>query len=527
MAPVAAPGRPTLPCMRIPLEPGSGTPVYRQLEAWLRAAIGDGTLEPGARLPSTRALAADLGVARITVGNAYAELERDGLVLGRPGSGTYVAPHLGAGRSPAGSAAVPDLPTWQRRLAQEGLLSPSPASVSPAHPSSLTDPGSDLISFTGVGDLRLVDVGGLSATFRDVLRRDGTVALEYGDLSVGHRPLRVTIAGLLASQGLRVDPDQVLVTSGSQQGLALACQLLTRAGDTVLVEEPTYDRALDLFVRLGLTVVPIPTDEHGMDVERLEPLLRRHRPRLLYTVPNFANPSGLCLSGPRRRRLLELVEEHAVPLVEDDFAGDLRYEGRTQPAIKALDPGGRVIYLGTFSKLLVPGLRLGYVVAEGPVLARLTELKRAHDLTTSPLIQRVVDRFVTVGRYQAHLRRTTRLYRRRRDALVAALTEHLPGARLHPPAGGLFAWLELPDLPDGVTTSSLLPHAHAAGVSFAPGSRFYPDPARGHAHLRLNFAVRTPEEIDEGVRRLALVTPRTQDVPPDVVPDGRRADRSP
>ncbi len=483
--------------MRIPLDPAAPVPLYRQLEAWLRTAVADGSLAPGTRLPSSRALAQELGIARVTVATAYAELERDGLVLGRAGSGTFVTQPVAA---PAVSRAEgrPEWPPWQSRLTSAeaaGRTDP------PLQPSDTDRP--DLLAFTGVGDLRLVDVGGLSATFRDVLRRDGAGALEYGDLDAGHAPLRATIARLLTSQGLRADPDRILVTSGSQQGLALTCQLLTRPGDTVVVEQPTYDRALALFRGLGLTVVGVPTDTQGMDVDRLEPLLRQQRPRLVYTVPNFANPSGLCLSVARRRRLLELVGEYDVPLVEDDFAGDLRYEGRALPAVKALDPGGRVIYLGTFSKLLVPGLRLGYLLADGPALARLTDLKRSHDLTTSPLVQRVVDRFVSVGRYQSHLRRTTRLYRLRRDTLVAALAEHLPEARLRPPTGGLFAWVRLEGLPAGVTTSGLLRQALAAGVSFAPGDRFFPTPADGDAFLRLNFTVRTPEEIEEGVRRLA------------------------
>ena len=165
------------------------------------------------------------------------------------------------------------------------------------------------------------------------------------------------------------------------------------------------------------------------------------------------------MSGTRRRALLELAERYGVPIVEDDFAGDLRFEGRTQPAIKALDRSGGVIYIGTFSKLLQPGLRVGYVVADGPVLDRLAQIKRTHDLTTSPLMQLVVDRFVTLGRYQAHLRRTTRLYRQRRDAMLAALGEHLPAATVSPVHGGLFAWVRLPE---GVSTRRLLPAAARA-----------------------------------------------------------------
>lgn len=486
--------------MRIPLDPAALVPVYRQIEAWLRGAIADGSLPEGARLPASRTLAADLGVSRVTVSSAYAALESDGLVTSRVGSGTYVAEALalrGTRQRRDGGPARLAWPAWQARIERHAAESTRTA-PGPAAPSS-----GDLLSFTGVGDLRQFDVSGLSAALRDAVRLDGHAALGYGSLDSGLPRLRRTVARLLASQGLHVDPDDVLVTSGSQQGLALVCQAVARPGDTVLVELPTYDRALDLFASAGLRVVGVPTDDRGMVVEALEPLLRQHQPRLVYTVPNFANPTGACLSAERRRRLLTLVGEYAVALVEDDFAGDLRFEGRALPAVKALDPGGFVVYLGTFSKLLVPGLRLGYLVAEGPVRDRVEQLKRAHDLTTSPLVQHAVDRFVSVGRYQTHLRRSVRLGRQRLDALMAALATHLPQAGTTRPDGGLFAWVRLDGLPDGTTTRSLLTTALAHGVAFTPGDRFFVDPTDGARHLRLNFMVLTPAEIDEAVRRLA------------------------
>ncbi|MFN8196417.1 MAG: PLP-dependent aminotransferase family protein [Nocardioidaceae bacterium] len=488
--------------MRIPLDPGGATPVYRQLEAWLRAAIADGTLAPGTRLPSSRGLASELGIGRVTVDSAYAELGRDGLVTGRVGSGTYVAEPLGPRRAGDDREGPGTRPGWQQQVAATVVAArPAPPELSPR-------PG--LLSFNGAGDLRLVDTSALAATYRDVLRRDRAGALDYGLPPAGHPGLRATIARLLTSQGLHVDAERILVTNGSQQGLALACQALASRGDTVLVERPTYDGALDLFHTLGLRVVDVPTDHRGMVVEELGPLLERHRPRLVYTVPTFANPTGASLSVARRRRLLELVVEHDVPLVEDDYAGDLRLDGRALPAVKALDRDGHVVHLGTFSKLLVPGLRLGYVVADGPVLARLTQLKRAQDLMTSPVAQHVVDRFVTVGRYQARLRRTVRTCRQRLDALMAALDHHLPRAEARRPDGGLFVWVRLPDLPPGVTTRDLLAAALAEGVSFTPGDRFFVDPADGAQHLRLNLAVLEPEEIDEGVRRLARATSHPQ-----------------
>jgi GntR family transcriptional regulator / MocR family aminotransferase len=490
--------------MRIPLDRRAQVPLYRQLEGWFRHAISDGAIPPGTKLPASRALATQLGVARVTVTAAYAGLEADGLVVTREGGGTYAASRqfgVGGAQAPTSSTT---LPPWQRDLAEpeddgagageghlgQGHLGHAPPGTRP-----------DFVGFAGVGDPRMFPAADFGRTLQDVLRRDPAGALGYGADRLGHRPLRETIAQLLASQGVRADPEQVLVTSGSQQALALVCQTLVRPGDTVVVEDPTYDLALQLFRSIGAVVVAAPTDRDGMVVEGVEPLLQRHHPRLLYTVPNFANPTGACMTGARRRLLLELADRYNTPVVEDDFAGDLRYEGRAQPAIRALDPGGHVIYTGTFSKMLMPGLRIGYLVADQPVLGLLAARKRVLDLSTPTLLQHALDRYVTVGRYQAHLRRTTRAYRARRDALVAGLRREVPELTLEVPRGGLFAW---PLLPPGVTATELLPVARRHGVGFAPGPRFHVDPRYGQDRVRLNFAAHTPDEIARGAQRLGV-----------------------
>ena len=354
-------------------------------------------------------------------------------------------------------------------------------------------------------------VNELARTIKEVLGRDGTAALAYGPFDQGYGPLRETVVQLLASQGIRTDARRVLITSGSQQAIALVCQVLLKRGDTVLVEQPTYNLALDLFRAMGLTIVGVPVDEQGMVVDRVEDLLQQHHPRLIYTIPNFQNPTGASLSGARRRQLLTLAARYNVAILEDDFVGDLRYEGRALPAIKALDHVGQVIYVGTFSKLLMPGLRVGFLVADGPILEQLGIHKRVHDLTTSPLMQRVVDRYVTVGRYQAHLRRTIRAYRARRDALHTAVHEFLPDATVAPSHGGLFAWLRLAG---PVSAKTLVSYALDEGVDFAPGHRFFANPSDGDHFLRLNFATRTPDEIIQGSQRLGIALQRAESESP-------------
>ncbi|HEU5102135.1 MAG TPA: PLP-dependent aminotransferase family protein, partial [Roseiflexaceae bacterium] len=288
--------------------------------------------------------------------------------------------------------------------------------------------------------------------------------------------------------------------------LALVAQILLRPGDGVLVEQPTYDVALDLFRALHLKIIGCPTDAMGMQVEQLEPLLQQHHPALIYSIPNFHNPTGACLSVPRRRQLIALADRYNIPILEDDFVGDLRYDGRAQPALKALDPGGRVMYVGTFSKILMPGIRVGFLAADGPVYDRLAQVKRVNDLMTSTLMQRALEVYVTVGRYQAHVRRSCQVYRKRRDAMVAAIQRYLPPAcSVKPPQGGLFIWLRLPE---HVSAAALMPLAAEQGVTFAPGDRFFANRADGERFIRLNFATQTPADIEEGIRRLGSVMDR-------------------
>jgi GntR family transcriptional regulator/MocR family aminotransferase len=477
--------------MRIPLDRQSEIPVYEQIEKTLRKNILSGNLAPETRLPGTRTLAEELGVSRITVKNAYAWLESDGLIATRAGSGTYVLAQEEIGAVPKLDKTIP-WPLWQQQFYRE-----EPPPVGPARPQR---DRLQLIQFTGVGDPDQFPLRDFTKSLLAVLRRDGVAALEYGDFNGGHLPLRRTIAHILASQGIQARPENILVTSGSQQALSLICQVLLKAGDVILVEKPTYNFALELFRDLGYIVEGIPIDGNGMRVEDLELLLQQAHPKLIYTIPNFQNPSGVCMSSPRRRQLLALSDRYNIPILEDDFAGDLRYDGRTQPAIKGLDNGGRVIYTGTFSKMLMPGLRMGFLLADGPIFARLVEHKRVHDLATSSLLQRTLDEYVTVGRYQAHLRRSCRVYSKRREAMLAAIGRHLPKeVTVDPPQGGLFIWLRLPE---GIPSPELLEAALEEGVEFAPGTRFFPDPAEGERYLRLNFATQPPENIEAGIRRL-------------------------
>ncbi len=453
--------------MRIPLERGSGVPLYQQIELYLQQSITSGALPPATKLPSARQLAFDLGVGRITIDNAYAALETAGLVERRAGSGTFVLPPDAAGPLPEGYDRR--WPLWQLETLESASIVRADVAARPS--SGQSQPGA--ITFNGFGDPRLFQVADFYRSVKHVMRRDGSAALTWDDRR-GYAPLRTTIAHVLANQGLHVHADTVLITNGSQQALALVAQVLLKAGDTVLVESPTYELALELFRAQGLRLVGCATDADGMQVEQLERLLQQHHPRLIYINPTFQNPTGTCLGAVRRRQLIALADRYNIPILEDDFAGELRYDGRAQPALKALDPGGRVIYVGTFSKLLMPGLRIGFLVAEGPVYPLLTRQKQLLDLLTSTLTQRALDSYVTVGRYQTHVRRLCRVYRHRRDAMLDAITRYMPAeTQAVAPQGGLYLWL---GLPNGLPAAGLLPYAAEEGVQFTAGGRLFPEP---------------------------------------------------
>lgn len=482
--------------MRIPLDKEAETPLYTQITQFLRQQIRTGALTAETRLPPSREMANRLGISRMTVINAYAELEADGLIVSYHGRGTFVAEPIHFAADVEETAV--EWPAWQQQIQQQapvGLYeSYEKMMANQTHP--------DLISFTaGMASNELFAVADFRKSLQTVLLRDGADALVYGNSRHGgYKPLRNTIAQILSSDGIPARPENVLITSGSQQAIMTVANLLLRPGDTVIVEAPTYQGALDQFKLSGAQIVGIPMDEEGLDIDLLTQVLATTRVRLIYTIPTFHVPTGISLSTRRRQQLVTLAQAHNIPILEDDFAGDLRYDGRAQPTLKALDTNGTVIYVNTFSKALVPGLRIGFLVANGPVYEQLLIHKRTGDRASSELMQRALDAYISVGRYQSHLRKVNRVYRQRRDAMLAALTEFMPSSvQWQRPSGGLFLWLTLPT---GLLADDLLPAALQAGVAFVPGSVFFAD-ERPSASLRLNFTDHPPHRIREGIRRLA------------------------
>lgn len=481
--------------MRVPLDRQSTIPLYKQIEEFFRDGIRTGNFPADTRLPATRQLASDLGVNRITIENAYAGLEADGLIMSRVGSGTFVLEQINLAIPSERDISLP-WPLWQHEIKDIEVVENMPLTAGEPAASQ----NGKIIDFTsGIGDFQNFPIEEFRKVLQKVLRRDGISALGYGDQR-GYAPLRKTIAQVLASQGLRTSAENILITAGSQQAITLVAQLLLKPGDIILVERPTYSGALNIFSAGDFKTVWMPMDDDGIRTEEVETILQKFHPKLIYTIPNFQNPTGTCLNSLRRRELIALADRYNVPILEDDFVGDLRYDGRAQPSLKALDPNGRVIYTSTFSKMLMPGLRVGFLVANGPVYDRLQQYKRAVDLATSNLIQRSLEAFITVGRYQSHLRRSRQIYRKRRNAMLAAIERYLPaGISLNPPLGGLYVWMQLPEK---INASELQKYAEEEAVRFAPGRIFFSGDPEGERFIRLNFVSQTAEDNTEGIRRL-------------------------
>jgi 2-aminoadipate transaminase len=331
-------------------------------------------------------------------------------------------------------------------------------------------------------------------------------ALQYGPTE-GLACAKDCIAQVMDQEGAPTDPDDILVTTGGQQVIDLVCRTLIDPGDVVVAEAPTYPGAIPAFSSYQAHVVQIDMDGDGMRVDVLEETLDEleregRRPKFIYTIPNFQNPAGVTLSLPRRRRLVEVARERELLVLEDNPYGLLRYEGDPLPTLRALDGGEFVIYLGTFSKILSPGVRLGWAVAPGPVLEKMNVGKQAADLCSSSFTQLFVAGYFEQGRWLDYIGSLKELYRRRRDTMLDALAEHFGGeASWTHPQGGLFIWATLPDYID---TTDLLARALSRNVAFVPGRAAYMD-GRGGSSLRLNFSGVGEDDIREGVRRIGEV----------------------
>jgi 2-aminoadipate transaminase len=390
----------------------------------------------------------------------------------------------------------------------------------------------------GLPDTSTFPAATFAAQMTKIAQESTAEALQYGPTE-GFAETVDCIVEVMGAEGMLPDPDDVIVTTGGQQAIDLICKTLVDPGDVVVCEAPTYPGAVPVFCSYQAEVVQIECDGEGMRVEDLEAVLERldregRRPKFVYSVPSFQNPAGVTLSLERRRRLVELARQRELLVVEDNPYGLLRFSGEPLPPLYQLDGGDFVIYVGTLSKILSPGIRLGWAVAPPPVMEKIVLGKQAADLCTSTLTQHFVREYFAEGRWREYVASLVEIYRGRRDTMVEALRRHFPAqASWTEPEGGLFIWATLPDYID---TGDLLAKALRRDVAFVPGQAAYVDESRGRSSMRLNFSGVGDDEIREGVRRIgkaiaeqvelygALTGEQPIPAPQPQVEDGEQAD---
>ena len=470
--------------LNIRLQRESEEPLYRQLIQQIRAQIDSGDLPAGARLPASRSLARQLNLSRISVVNAYSELRAAGYLSAQAGRGTFVA------RQPERLEAImPRHPAPGTRQRASSIRQMMRLARRP-----------DVIDFSGgAPPSEFFPVRYLQDAINQVIERDGAEALAY-EAPEGYGPLRGAVRDYVRAIGIDCRVEDVLITGGAQQAIDLVLQSLMRAGETLVTADPTYLGIIDIAEARRVHIHGTPIDEDGIRIDALENALNELRPRLIYVMPSYQNPTGHLMPLHRRRQLVRLAAQHRIPILEDEVYREFRYDGDELPPLKALDESGVVIHTNAFTKVLLPGIRIGYLVADGPYQERLARVKQAADISTPGLNQRAIHLLLERGVLAKQLERNRLELRRRRVAALAAAQRYLPaGSRWTTPGGGLFLWVELPGT--GPSAAETFIAGIGRDVAFAIGGLFYTGEGGGQA-MRLNFGIHQPEVIEEGFRRI-------------------------
>ncbi|WP_420642639.1 PLP-dependent aminotransferase family protein [Candidatus Leptofilum sp.] len=460
----------------------SKPPLYRQIAEQIKTQISNGRLPANSRLPTVRGLARSLGVTRLTVQNAYAELQADGWVEATVGRGTFVStavqqmslqPTIGQYLTP--DSAINDM------LAINQVIGVRSMAMAHADPSLFP----------------------MDAFWQQMaqLRLEANQLFSYGPIQ-GDAALRVAIAALLHEDGMATSPDDILVTSGAMQSISLAAQAICQPGDMVLVEQPTFLGVLNVLKAQELRPLHLPIQSHGPNLDQMEQLIKTHRPRCFYTVANYHNPTGITTSAAKRQAILQLAQKYNLLIIEDDIYGKLSFAGPPPSSYKQQDDDDRVLYLSSFSKVLMPGLRVGYLIMPPAWRDQLLTLRRATDLCGTGLLQRALAHFLQDGGLKKHLRRVLPIYQERRDALLNGLQRWMPTAvRWSEPQGGFSCWLSLPRCaPPGVLYHQALQN----GFAFTPGEAYMLEESN-QEYLRLCFGNLSTEGIEAGVKLLGML----------------------
>ncbi|MDX2228792.1 MAG: PLP-dependent aminotransferase family protein [Leptolyngbyaceae cyanobacterium bins.349] len=468
--------------MKIPLDRQSDQALYLQIRDRLKHLIQSGVLSSGQQLPSIRGLAESIQVNKLTVIEAYGMLEAEGLIFARQGAGYFVstletpAPNLASTFAPAQSVVIAEQSCCSFYRVYTTMLEARRAQ--------------DVIDF-GLGFPH--PPADLSRIARRAMTEVSETLFHY-DHPQGQQPLRQQIAQMLIQLGLPVSAEDLIVTAGSQQGLFLALHHYVRPGDWVVVESPTYYGVLSILENLGARVIGIPMTAEGMNLDLLEQYLRSHRPKLIYTISTLHNPTGITTTQTHRQHLLTLAEQYECPILEDNAYEGLNFAA-VPPPIKAIDQQGWVTYVGTFSKTIMPGLRVGFMVTNPHNHRALRNQKLLHDLSSSTVSQAIASEYLSSGHYRRHLHHLQTTYLQNRNAMLRAMEQSFPAeATWTIPEGGLFLWVQLPGQ---VAIPEVCQTAIAQGIAISDSSIFFPG-KEGYPALRLSF-LHSIEDIERGI----------------------------
>ncbi|WP_141430794.1 PLP-dependent aminotransferase family protein [Bacillus sp. 03113] len=478
--------------MRITVDKNLAIPAYVQIKKRIHELILSGSLPKGFVLPPERKLALKIGVSRSTVIKAYDELKAVGLVESHVGKGTIVTADLEAEGTDEDLVVLPV--SWHSYFNEN--LDSTNDTVS----GLMNMDGKNVISFAaGIADPMLYPTAQLQEIQNSF---GGSFTKEMLNLSAveGYFPLRESLCQLMEGRSISATAKEMMILSGSMQGIDFATRTFLTPGDIVIVEEPSFLQALQLFKAAGAKVISVALDNEGIRTDMLEVLLKRHKPKFIYTIPTFQNPTGIVMSMKRRIELLHLAYKYNVPILEDDPYGELTFSGHSLPPLKALDQHGYVIYLSTFSKVLFSGMRIGWVVAPAPVIKKFVLLKQMADLHVNTPSQYLLDRFLRKGYYEKHLSLITNAYVRKRDVMVKALKEKPELLHFNIPDGGYYLWCKLPQ---GISQTKLWNALSSKGVIYTPGNVFFSHENEGGTYIRLNFTYESNENIEKGISILS------------------------
>lgn len=480
--------------MKIRINRNSPISLYLQIYNQVKALIYSKHLPYKHMLPSERNLSESLDVDRSTVVKAYDKLKAEGLIKSHIGKGTFVIFTL---EDTSKKKVLINRFDWNSCFGENNKMK--------------YDDIIHLIMNANSNDDRIFFAGGLPSldlfpveAFNHIKQESLNICLaELFTHSpvLGIRDLRYQIKNMMIKYGIKSNINEIMITSGSQQGLDLVIRSFVSKGDVVLVEEPSFFGAIQLFQHIGAKIVSVPMDQDGMDMEILEFLMKKHQPKLIYTIPNFHNPTGITMGLERRYKLVELSNYYKIPIIEDDPYVMIRYEGKNLPSLKSLDFSNHVIYLSTFSKTISLGLRIGWICAPEEVINRLKKIKQITDLHVNTINQYFLSELIQSNLYEKHLEHINKIYAQKRDLMIDRLRSNFKNIEFSEPDGGFYIWVHFTE---EVDMKLFFDIAYQNGVVFTPGQYFLVKGRKNNQYIRLNFTFPNVEQIDEGMKLLSI-----------------------